>query len=179
MINTELPFDATVIGFEVYATVPGKLVLNTVNFDLCGISIKCGDYFRMNRKYISRRLGKNLEFNLNLGYNRIIFTNKLSLVKGTLFLIKSSSNAEIALDTSNEYVYGDFYIDNNDLFYLNDTENTRYFFNVIIDVKYYQKTIILSRIVSFDQNIEHLTLNARFKDSENTTEVEIIATNCK
>lgn len=179
LLNTELPFDATMLGFEVYGAVAGKINIRSVKFSYCGTTIKCGEYFRNNHDFVNKGSTNSINgFNFVAGYNYISLGTPRALTKGTMILARVDSGA-VALDTSNNYAYDDLYDLNQYLYPVNDQNNTRLYLNIIIDRYFYRSSIFISKILLLNETIINSNLTWKMSDSSIESTTKISLTNCK
>ena len=89
-------------------------------------------------------------FDLKLGFNKFLLENTTSLKKGSLILVDLISTGRIALNQNGDGLYSDFYLNNTELFRLNEYKNQRFYLNVLSNMLFYQ------RFFNFNHTFEYV-----------------------
>ncbi|CAF0983692.1 unnamed protein product, partial [Brachionus calyciflorus] len=87
----------------------------------------------------------------------------------------------LAVDTSNDLLYSDYYLNNSKLYKLHVIYNWRFYLNCLVDQKYYLSYLDFSKVFNLDGNLDvkEYFINARFTQSNESLNRSFIISNLK
>lgn len=150
LTNTEFKFDATLIGFELIAIIPGIIKIEIVSFDsICGQTILCSDFFIINTRYNGIQSVYSQTFDIIVGYNKINLQTPIKIKKGSMvYLDLVSQNARIANQSDTNIIFTDYRFNYHDFTYYRlitlyriGSINHRFYFKCLIEQSFYSYTI--------------------------------------
>lgn len=164
LVNTEVKYDSFMNGFEIYAYKPGpvtikviqrayfkqydfinfqKIQIKIVSFDFCGQNDSCAYYFSQSLSIGSTVPDAVYSFNLVAGYNNIRLILPALVRKGSMVLLES--NQIVAVDPITNSIYSDYFINNGDLYKIDETTNMRFLLNLQTYSTFYYHEISISK----------------------------------
>lgn len=142
---------------------------------MCGSFVPCSVYYQLYPFNIQLKIHYTFIFQLTNGYN-LLYLNQTLLMKKGYFIIINQTNAKLAIDTNSTNIqYSDLQLTNNLWTKLNNTINTRLYFDTIDNFNSYQTNFNIQHTY---QNIGIYTLTFTFPASNQIFQHIINVTDC-
>lgn len=108
---------------------------------------------------LSYSIKKNLTFKVSHGHNKIVLNNSISINKGDMALVYIGIANLLIIDTQDELLYPDYFISSSKLTKLHPLYNWRFYFNCLIEQKYYLSYFDYSMMFYLDEQIHYEIFN--------------------
>ncbi|RNA19750.1 hypothetical protein BpHYR1_052488, partial [Brachionus plicatilis] len=93
LINTETKFDASILGFELYANSGGHVIIGITKFLSCGQIFSCSDYFDNFGTNLSQNVLLSQEYFIQEGFNQLSLCQQRKIPKGSVVFISISAKS--------------------------------------------------------------------------------------
>lgn len=161
LTSIEFAFETNLIGFDIFASKPGIIQIEILNFMNCGLSISCMRYFSQKSDFELYEILSSWNFTLTKGSNRIFLPGSFSVQKGYILALRQSS--VVALDETKDYLPDHMINKQSKL----ETLNFRFCINALINQIMYQNLFSFSKqfptFGGFEIQIELVDANLKNK----------------
>lgn len=178
--NSEIRYNTTLLGFEMYAALTGKIQIDLVSFKFCGQNESCTSHFSINSQFNQTDLKvlSSWQLELKQGYNKFLLPKAISVTKGTLLYLSQNFTGRVVIDTSSSVTFSDYIITKPNTLYnimkLDPYINWRFVINCLVDLEMYKTTKNFFKTQKFS-GLYKVKLN----DSVKTIDRIVNLTNCK
>lgn len=181
MPNTEFKFDSHLNGFELQSNKIGSLNISIVEFNQKPLGDSASNLIS-NSKYLPDfKLIDKFDFQLQKGFNKLDLGYSIKIPKGSLILIETFEENLLTIDTSNNFLYSDYFVNQSELIRLDVKQNWRFYFSCVIDEQFYLNYFDFSQIYSMNAslNFKQFSLIVKLNENDLTLERKFFISNSK
>ncbi|RNA19749.1 polycystic kidney disease 1-like 2 [Brachionus plicatilis] len=166
--NTEFKFDSLLNGFELYTTKNGSLNITIIYFDLKPWNDSSSNLILNSKVLPAYQKMYTFSYDLDSGYNRLNLDYSIEIKRGSMILIETFDENLLCIDSSNNFLYSDYFVNQSELISLNVNQNWRFYFSCEINHEFYFSYFDFSQIYSMDAdlNMHEFSLMVKYTDSD-------------